>query len=105
MRANRVAPFHASFSAGHNSTDYGRFYAAKPGEIYKVTQYQPAYEPYVVVRRDAGGWCVFLDLFPILAPLFHTRSVAGAMKDSLVMGATKRLVCSKCICRGFRSTY
>lgn len=57
MRANRVAPFHASFSAGHNSTDYRRFYAAKPGEIYKVTQYQPAYEPYVVVGRDAGGWC------------------------------------------------
>jgi hypothetical protein len=59
VRANRVAPFHASFSAGHNSTDYRRFYAAKPGEIYKVTQYQQAYEPYVVVRRDAGGWCVF----------------------------------------------
>ncbi|KAI0272116.1 glycosyl-transferase for dystroglycan-domain-containing protein [Russula aff. rugulosa BPL654] len=57
VRANRVAPFHASFSAGHNSTDYHRFYAAKPGEIYKVIQYQPAYEPYVVVRRDAAGWC------------------------------------------------
>ncbi|KAF8483785.1 glycosyl-transferase for dystroglycan-domain-containing protein [Russula ochroleuca] len=57
VRANRVAPFHASFSAGHNSTDYRRFYAAKPGVIYKVTQYHPSYEPYVVVRRDAGGWC------------------------------------------------
>ena len=71
MRANRVAPFHASFSAGHNSTDYHRFYAAKPGEIYKVIQYQPAYEPYVVVRRDAAGWCVFLGIFPILTPVFQ----------------------------------
>ncbi|KAH9956535.1 glycosyl-transferase for dystroglycan-domain-containing protein [Russula dissimulans] len=57
VRANRVAPFHASFAAGHSSTDYRRFYAAKSGEIYKVTQYQPAYEPYVIVRKDAGGWC------------------------------------------------
>ncbi|KAI0251142.1 glycosyl-transferase for dystroglycan-domain-containing protein [Lactifluus subvellereus] len=57
VRANRIAPFHASFVAGHNSTDYRRFYAAKPGEIYKVTQYQPAYEPYVVVKKDAAGWC------------------------------------------------
>lgn len=57
VHANRVAPFHASFSAGHNSTDYRRFHSAKPGEIYKVTQYQHAYEPYVVVRRDAAVWC------------------------------------------------
>ena len=78
MRANRVAPFHATFSAGHNSTDYRQFYAAKPGEIYKVTQYQPAYEPYVVVRSDAGGWCVFLDLFSNLAPVCHnSRTVCG----------------------------
>jgi Glycosyl-transferase for dystroglycan len=24
-----------------------------------VTQYQSAYEPYVIVRKDAAGWCVF----------------------------------------------
>jgi hypothetical protein len=70
-----------------------------------VTQYQSAYEPYVVVRRDAGVWCVFLDFFPIFTSVFHTRSVAGAMKDSPVMGATKRLVCSKCMCLGSRFTY
>ncbi|KAH9976182.1 glycosyl-transferase for dystroglycan-domain-containing protein [Lactifluus volemus] len=58
VSANRIAPFHASFAAGHNSTDYRRFYAAKPGEIYKVTQYQSAYEPYVIVRKDAlAGAC------------------------------------------------
>ncbi|KAI0302366.1 glycosyl-transferase for dystroglycan-domain-containing protein [Multifurca ochricompacta] len=57
VHASRIVPFHASFAAGHNSTDYRRFYSAKLGEIYKVTQYQSAYEPYVVVRKDAGGWC------------------------------------------------
>ncbi|KAI0260188.1 glycosyl-transferase for dystroglycan-domain-containing protein [Gloeopeniophorella convolvens] len=57
VRASRIGPFHASFAAGHNSTDYRRYYAAKPGEIYKVTQYQAAYEPYVIVRKDAGAWC------------------------------------------------
>ena len=25
-----------------------------------MTQYQAGYEPYVVVRKDAGGWCVSL---------------------------------------------
>jgi glycosyltransferase-like protein LARGE len=69
VRANRIGPFHASFSAGHNSTDYRRFYAAKPGEVYKVTQYHPSYEPYVVVKRDAGGWCVA----SILSLVFYTR--------------------------------
>lgn len=60
VHARRIAPFHSSFSAGHNSSDYRRFYAAKPGEVYKVTQYQAGYEPYVVVRKDAGGWYVSL---------------------------------------------
>ncbi len=102
VRANRIAPFHASFSAGHNSTDYRRFYAAKPGGIYKVTQYQPAYEPYVVVKRDAGGWYVFLNIFE---SYILRMSVAGAMNDSLVMGVTKQLVCLRCIYRVSHSTY
>jgi hypothetical protein len=66
VRANRIAPFHASFAAGHNSTDYRRFYAAKPGEIYKVTQYQSAYEPYVIVRKDVDGWYVTLGLLKFI---------------------------------------
>ena len=69
-----------------------------------MTQYQPAYEPYVIVRRDAGGWCVFLDLRPVLSAVVHT-SVAGVMNDSPATAATKRLVCSRCTCQGSRSTY
>jgi len=104
VRANRIAPFHASFAAGHNSTDYRRFYAAKPGEIYKVTQYQSAYEPYVIVRKDVDGWYVTLGLLKF--KLCSSRMpVAGVMNDSQAMEATRQLVCSRCICRASRSTY
>ncbi|KAI0041351.1 glycosyltransferase family 49 protein [Auriscalpium vulgare] len=57
VRGRKIAPFHASWALGHNSTDYKRFYGARKGEMYRVTTYQSAYEPYVIVKRDAGGWC------------------------------------------------
>ncbi|KAL0955971.1 hypothetical protein HGRIS_002153 [Hohenbuehelia grisea] len=57
IKAGRIGMFHASWAAGHNSTDYDRYYTAKPGEVYKVTQYQSAYEPYVVFRKDGPPWC------------------------------------------------
>ena len=57
VHSGRITPFHASWAPGHNSTDYPRFGAAALGDVYAVTTYQAAYEPYVIVRRDAGGWC------------------------------------------------
>ncbi|KAH9941914.1 glycosyl-transferase for dystroglycan-domain-containing protein [Amylocystis lapponica] len=53
-----LAPFHASWAAGHNSTDYPRYDALPPGSgaIYRVTTYQSAYEPYVIVSRRVS-WC------------------------------------------------
>ncbi|KAI0960766.1 hypothetical protein AcV7_000060 [Taiwanofungus camphoratus] len=53
-----LTAFHASWAAGHNSTDYGRYYATQPGsgEVYKVSQYQSAYEPYVIVSKRVS-WC------------------------------------------------
>lgn len=48
--------FHATWPGGHNSTDYPRFYDAKPGEVYRVTQYQPAYEPYMVFKKQGPPW-------------------------------------------------
>ncbi|KAJ6576833.1 glycosyltransferase family 49 protein [Mycena sp. CBHHK59/15] len=56
-QAGRIGMFHASWALGHNATDYPRFYTAPPGEVYKVTNYQAAYEPYVVFRRDGPPWC------------------------------------------------
>lgn len=54
---NRVRMFHASWAAGHNSTEYQKYYDAAPGEVYKVTRYQPAYEPYVVFKKEGPPWC------------------------------------------------
>ncbi|KAF9039460.1 glycosyltransferase family 49 protein [Hymenopellis radicata] len=57
IKSKKIAMFHSAWEVGHNSTDYEKFYAAKPGEVYKVTQYQPAYEPYVVFKADGPPWC------------------------------------------------
>ncbi|KAG5715027.1 Glycosyltransferase-like protein LARGE2 [Termitomyces sp. T112] len=57
VKSKHLGMFHASWTPGHNSTDYKRFYAAPPGNIYKVTQYTSAYEPYVIVKREGPPWC------------------------------------------------
>ncbi|KJA28942.1 glycosyltransferase family 49 protein [Hypholoma sublateritium FD-334 SS-4] len=57
VEKRRVEMFHASWAPGHNATDYKHFYGAPPGEVYKVTRYQPAYEPYVIFRKDGPPWC------------------------------------------------
>ncbi|KAJ4493792.1 glycosyl-transferase for dystroglycan-domain-containing protein [Lentinula edodes] len=57
VKAGHLDMFHASWEVGHNSTDYPRYYAAPPGEVYKVTKYQAAYEPYIVFKKDGPPWC------------------------------------------------
>ncbi|KAH9485472.1 LARGE xylosyl- and glucuronyltransferase 2 [Psilocybe cubensis] len=54
---HRIDMFHASWAPGHNSTDYNHFYSAPSGEVYKVTRYQSAYEPYVIFKKDGPPWC------------------------------------------------
>ncbi|KAJ3514801.1 hypothetical protein NLJ89_g2157 [Agrocybe chaxingu] len=56
-KQNRIGIFHASWGPGHNSTDYKRFYSGRSGEVYKVTRYQAAYEPYIILKRDGPPWC------------------------------------------------
>ncbi|XP_006461230.1 hypothetical protein AGABI2DRAFT_204862 [Agaricus bisporus var. bisporus H97] len=57
VQQRRIGMFHRVWAPGHNSTDYDRFYSAKPGEIYKVTQFHSAYEPYTIFRKDGPPWC------------------------------------------------
>ncbi|KAJ3986222.1 glycosyltransferase family 49 protein [Lentinula detonsa] len=57
IKARQLDMFHASWEVGHNSTDYPRYYAAPPGEVYKVTRYQAAYEPYIVFKKEGPPWC------------------------------------------------
>lgn len=54
----KVAPFHAAWAAGHSSTDYMRYFSIPPGsgEVYRVTQYQSGYEPYVIMSKRVS-WC------------------------------------------------
>ncbi|EPT00461.1 hypothetical protein FOMPIDRAFT_128238 [Fomitopsis schrenkii] len=57
-RPPRIAPFHATWAAGHNSTDYMRYFSIPPGsgEVYRVAHYQSAYEPYVIMSKRVS-WC------------------------------------------------
>ena len=56
VNRRRVGMFHAFWGPGHNSTEYKRFYAASAGDVYKVTRYQSAYEPYIIFRKDGPPW-------------------------------------------------
>ncbi|KAH7910999.1 glycosyltransferase family 49 protein [Hygrophoropsis aurantiaca] len=57
LKAHKIDMFHRAWAPGHNATDYERYAAAAPGEVYAVTQYQSAYEPYVIFRKDGPPWC------------------------------------------------
>ncbi|KZV61665.1 glycosyltransferase family 49 protein [Peniophora sp. CONT] len=57
VKKGKISMFHKTWAPGHNCTDYDRYGKAKTGEVYEVTTYTSAYEPYVIVARDAGGWC------------------------------------------------
>ncbi|KAJ3540167.1 hypothetical protein NM688_g6262 [Phlebia brevispora] len=54
----KITSFHSSWAPGHNSTDYPRYFSIPPGtgEIYKVSTYQSAYEPYVITSKRVS-WC------------------------------------------------
>ncbi|KAF8550929.1 glycosyltransferase family 49 protein [Imleria badia] len=57
VKTRKIDMFHKSWAPGHNSSDYPRFYAAAPGEVYKIKQYQSAYEPYVIFKKEGPPWC------------------------------------------------
>ncbi|KAF8622755.1 hypothetical protein AX15_006845 [Amanita polypyramis BW_CC] len=56
-QADRIRMFHTAWTPGHNSTDYPRYYTASVGEVYKVTRYQSAYEPYIIFKKEGPPWC------------------------------------------------
>lgn len=75
VKAGRIDMFHKSWAPGHNSSDYPRFYAAAPGEVYKIKQYQSAYEPYVIFKKEGPPWYVleFSDRVHLPCWLLHPR--------------------------------
>jgi hypothetical protein len=56
--------FHKSWAPGHGSTNYTRYYDAKPGEVYRVQGYTHSYEPYVIFKKEGTPWFV-LSLPPL----------------------------------------
>ncbi|GAA5857163.1 hypothetical protein JCM8547_009346 [Rhodosporidiobolus lusitaniae] len=57
VQDDKIGMFHKSWAPGHGSTNYTRYYAAKPGEVYRVQGYTHSYEPYVVFKKEGTPWC------------------------------------------------
>ncbi|KAH0829179.1 glycosyl-transferase for dystroglycan-domain-containing protein [Lanmaoa asiatica] len=57
VKTGKIDMFHKSWAPGHSSSDYPRFYVAAPGEVYRIKQYQAAYEPYVIFKKEGPPWC------------------------------------------------
>ncbi|RHZ88606.1 hypothetical protein Glove_22g219 [Diversispora epigaea] len=54
VNSKRLVMFHAAWKPGHGSSNYTHWYGAN--ELYKVTQYQYQYEPYVIFPKHSI-WC------------------------------------------------
>ncbi|KDE05441.1 hypothetical protein MVLG_04235 [Microbotryum lychnidis-dioicae p1A1 Lamole] len=57
VEAEKIGMFHKSWAPGHGSTNYTKYYAAKPGEVYRVTGYTHSYEPYAIFKKEGTPWC------------------------------------------------
>ncbi|KAI8987266.1 glycosyl-transferase for dystroglycan-domain-containing protein [Mycotypha africana] len=55
VKADRLDMFHRSWTRGHGSTDYEKWY--KSTKPYKVTDYNYSYEPYVIFKKEGTPWC------------------------------------------------
>lgn len=47
--------FHKSWLKGHGSTNYTKWYQST--DIYKVTDYNFSYEPYIIYKKEGTPWC------------------------------------------------
>lgn len=57
VEEEKIAMFHASWKPGHGATNYTRYYQANPNEVYKVSTYTSAYEPYVIFKKEGTPYC------------------------------------------------
>ncbi|KAI8335370.1 glycosyl-transferase for dystroglycan-domain-containing protein [Chlamydoabsidia padenii] len=52
---SKIDMFHKSWLNGHGATNYSKWYGAS--DLYKVTDYNFSYEPYVIFRKQGTPWC------------------------------------------------
>lgn len=57
VHSNKIDMFHKNWQPGHGATNYTRYYASNPGEVYRVHTYTHSYEPYVVYKREGTPYC------------------------------------------------
>lgn len=51
----KIDMFHKSWLNGHGATNYSHWYASS--DLYKVTDYNFSYEPYVIFKKEGSPWC------------------------------------------------
>lgn len=55
VKKMKLDSFHSSWVSGHGATNYEHWYTAD--EMYRVTDYQFSYEPYVIYKKEGTPWC------------------------------------------------
>ncbi|KAI8078812.1 glycosyl-transferase for dystroglycan-domain-containing protein [Halteromyces radiatus] len=55
VKQHKVDMFHSFWLKGHGATNYTHWYTATAP--YKVVDYNYAYEPYVIIKKEDTAWC------------------------------------------------
>lgn len=63
VKNEKIDMFHRTWVKGHGATNYTKWYQST--ELYKVTEYQFSYEPYIIYKKEGSPWYVFLEILKI----------------------------------------
>ncbi|KAI8098907.1 glycosyl-transferase for dystroglycan-domain-containing protein [Halteromyces radiatus] len=55
VQDDKIDMFHKSWLNGHGATNYSKWYTAS--DMYKVSDYNFSYEPYVIFKKNDSPWC------------------------------------------------
>lgn len=89
VRDDKIGMFHKSWAPGHGSTNYTRYYDAKPGEVYRVHGYTHSYEPYVIFKKEGTPWWV------LLVPVSSSSRLPPCTTDELILALRRVCRCDE----------
>jgi glycosyltransferase-like protein LARGE len=55
VQEEKIDMFHITWTRGHGSTNYTKWYGAN--DPYRVEEYNYSYEPYVIYKKEGSPWC------------------------------------------------
>ncbi|KAG1148935.1 hypothetical protein G6F37_011515 [Rhizopus arrhizus] len=55
VQEEKIDMFHITWTRGHGSTNYTKWYGAS--DPYRVEEYNYSYEPYVIYKKEGSPWC------------------------------------------------